>query len=374
MTLMGKSKVNRITYERFGILVTDFPAFKAGGTTSGDLTRVQDMQYNFSHPAMDIKSVGSDSLITQDQESPIVRQPDINCNISYIFSSGENEEKIGLYLGSGASILKNFFEAPSTDDVNLMLVADGDCGHRDLNNVTDVQGFSGYNIIGFGNAFLTSYKYSASVGGLPSSSISYSCSNIRFDEYQENSPPQLPSIKLGVDNEFSKENIILDENSFNPHSENDVPGILPGGVIINITKHAGAHGGALIEDLEAAIQNISIDVPIQRQDIYGFGSNYVFDRKLKLPIIGSASVDMILREFYTGEIDSFFTEGSRYDMVISHSERDSYGNVTNINSFKIEDAQLKQQSYSQSIGKNASVSSSFSFGISASGGLKFYRT
>ena len=370
---MARGKVNRITYERFGILVSDFPAYKENGTLSGDLTRVQSMSYGFQHPALDVKSVGSDQLITQGGESPIVRQPEVNCDISYIFSSGENEETIGFHLGSDGSILKNFFEAPKTDDVNLILIADQGCGHRDLNNVTDPQGFSDYNLIGFGNAFLTQYSYSAKVGSLPQCSISYACSNLRFDEYNPESPPELPSVRLGVDNVFSEEKLFIDQESFNTHTENDLPSIMPGAIVVDITKKAGRHGGAKIEDLEASIQSIDIDIPISRQDIYGFGSNYVFDRKLKFPIIASVSIEMILTNMNTGQIESFFLEGSRYDMIVTHSERDSSGAIQSVNSFKIQEAQLKSQNYNQSIGPNASVSSDFTFGISPSGGFSFYR-
>tara|TARA_R110001599_G_scaffold153442_3_gene338660 strand:- start:1017 stop:1610 length:594 start_codon:yes stop_codon:yes gene_type:complete len=196
---------------------------------------------------------------------------------------------------------------------------------------------------------------------------------MKFDEYKEYDPPNFPSIKLGPENIPSEEKLVLNEDSLNPHTDNDVPAIMPGGIMINITKNAGEHGGAVLDDIEAAIQNVKISLPIPRQDIYGFGSNYVFDRKLKFPVIGSVSMDMILREFYTGDVDSFFTQGSRYDMVISHTERDGSGGITNINSFNIENAQLKSQNYSQSVGQDSSVSSSFSFGVTASGGLKFYR-
>ena len=332
------------------------------------------MEYSFSHPALDIKAIGSDILVSQDDESPIIRQPEIDCSISYIFSSGENEENLGMYLGSDGSVLKNFYNTPGTDDVNLFLIADaGGCGYRDLNNVTDAQGFSGYNVVGFGNSFLKNYEYSASVGQLPTCAVSFLCSNMKFDEYKEYDPPNFPSIKLGPENIPSEEKLVLNEDSLNPHTDNDVPAIMPGGIMINITKNAGEHGGAVLDDIEAAIQNVKISLPIPRQDIYGFGSNYVFDRKLKFPVIGSVSMDMILREFYTGDVDSFFTQGSRYDMVISHTERDGSGGITNINSFNIENAQLKSQNYSQSVGQDSSVSSSFSFGVTASGGLKFYR-
>ena len=108
---MAQGVISNLTYERLGVLVSNFPAYKTEGTTTGDLMRVQSMNYSFQHPALDVKSIGSADLITKDGESPVVRQPDINCNLSYLFTSGENEESLGLYLGSDASIFKNFFDS-----------------------------------------------------------------------------------------------------------------------------------------------------------------------------------------------------------------------------------------------------------------------
>ena len=149
---------------------------------------------------------------------------------------------------------------------------------------------------------------------------------------------------------------------------------MPGDIIIEINRAGGGHGGAPLESLSAAIQNISIDVPLPRQDIYGFGSNYVFDRKLQLPVMASASIDMNLREYASGEIDSFFVEGAKYDISISHTDtyfqKGQYQNRNTISSFEIDDAQLKSQSFSKSIGNNASVSTEFSFGISEDRGFR----
>ena len=152
-----------------------------------------------------------------------------------------------------------------------------------------------------------------------------------------------------------------------------VGGIMPGDVVITITKNAGDYGGITLEHVEAAIQSMQIKLPIPRQDIYGFGSNYVYDRKLKLPIIGSLSADFLIREFATGETDSFFSNGTRYDIVIENKKRDSDGGSFNICSFHIEDAQLKRQSFSHGIGNSSTVSSEFSFGVGPSGGLTLSR-
>ena len=75
-----------------------------------------------------------------------------------------------------------------------------------------------------------------------------------------------------------------------------------------MTKISGRRGGAHLEHVYAAIQNIEINLPIPRQDIYGMGSNYIFNRKLKLPIIGQLSMDMVLRGYSQTQVDSFLTE------------------------------------------------------------------
>ena len=372
MSLMGTP--SRLTYERLGVLVTDSPAYKQnGGSSYQNLIRLQSLEYSFSHPAIDVKTIGSDSLVTRDGESPIVRQPDVNCSLSYLFSAGQNEEAAGFYLGESGSFLKNFLQS-SLDDVNIIAVASNEDSHKDLNYITQESEFDGYNVIGIGNCFLTNYSYTASVGSLPNSSFSYAGSNMKFDHYDQGNRPTLPSIKLGVDNQKSLEEIQLSGESFQAKEVNGANAIMPGDIIIEINRAGGGHGGAPLESLSAAIQNISIDIPLPRQDIYGFGSNYVFDRKLQLPVVASASIDMNLREYASGEIDSFFVEGAKYDISISHTDtyfqKGQYQNRNTISSFEIDDAQLKSQSFSKSIGNNASVSTEFSFGISEDRGFR----
>ena len=57
---MAKPSPTRITYERLGIMVSDSPAYKEAGSVFKNLIIVQDVDYDFSHPALDLKSVGFD--------------------------------------------------------------------------------------------------------------------------------------------------------------------------------------------------------------------------------------------------------------------------------------------------------------------------
>ena len=374
---MAQGTVSHLTYDKLGVLVTDFPAYRTTSYTSGDLMRVQSLSFGFTHPALDVKSIGSDVLMQRNGESPVLRQPDVNCEISYIFTSGQNEKNIGFHLGSDASIFKRYFEGSATDDINIVAVASNNLSHRDVNFIPDPNDFSGYNVIGFGNCFLTNYRFNASVGNLPGASLSYSCSNMKFDTYDPNNLPTLPSLNLADGSTFSSEPIKLSENTFDEHmtglhGPDYIGAILPGDVEITITKHAGEFGGAKLEQVGAAIQNMSIDVPIGRQDIYSFGSNYVYNRKIKFPIIGTLSAEMILRDIGTGQTETFFNEGTRYDILIDCNRRNPDGTKLDICTFKIDEAQLKNQSYGNSIGDSSTVSSSFTFGVGASGGLKLY--
>lgn len=369
---MAKCTPTRLTYERLGILATDFPGYKANGTTSGNLIRVQSMDYAFNHPAVDIKSIGSDSFMQQDGESPIIRNADVECNIEYLFSSGENEKSLGIHIGEDGSILKSRFDANysrSSDDINIIAVASNEGLHRDLSNETN---YSGYHVIGIGNCFLTNYNYTAAVGQLPRVSVSFKGSNMTFETYDPEELPTLPSIKLGMDNQKSEEKLNLNEESFGYDIVPQANVIMPGDIMLNIEKMAGGYGGIPLEAEDAAIQNVSLSVPIDRQDIYGFGSNYVFDRKLKFPIMADMSMDVILREYDTGSIESFFTEGAKYNMTIDHTNRYKYSGKYHdvVNQFVIENAQLRSQSYKKQIGGQVEVSTQFAVGISSSGGFK----
>ncbi len=329
---MAQGTLTRLTYERLGILLTDAPAYKESGTKYTDLIRVQSMDYGFSHQALDIKAIGSDKLVTRDGQSPVVRAPDVNCSIQYLFAEGQNEIGAGLFVGKTGSVLKNFFESTTTDDINVLVVASSEDSHRDLNFLTSESDFENYNVIGIGNAYLTNYSYEAAVGQFPTSSLSYAGSNMKYDIYSASDRPTLPAIKPGVNNVESSEEVYLhssqmrdashdregDGHVFDEHYMPEVSTTKPGDIQVTITKKSGGRGGAKLDKIEAAVQNVSIQLPIERQDIFGMGSNYVFNRKLKLPIIGQLSLDMVVRGYEPDEVDSFLTKADVYELVVSH--------------------------------------------------------
>lgn len=325
---MAQGVIDRLTYERLGILLTNSPGFKEEGSIYRNLIRVQGMNYSFTHVSSDIKAIGSDRLITRNYQSPVIRGPEVNCAISYLFAGAINEKSAGFHLSQEYSILKDFINKSSTDDINIIVVTSNKNEHEDLNLLPSEVDFENFNVIGIGNAFLVSYKYNLSVGKLATAELSYSGLNMSFDLYSTESKPKLPSIKLGPENSKSKEEVSLSsfaidnfyhesETAFDPHTSREVSATAAGDITSSIIKLSGDRGGSVLDSVHAAIQNLDIDVPIPRQDIYGMGSNYAFNKKLKLPIIGNMSIDMVLRELDQDATETFLNESDTYEIIVN---------------------------------------------------------
>jgi hypothetical protein len=313
----GGASFTRLTHERIGVAISNSPGYKIADSEMNNLMRIQSASYSINQNPVQIKSVGSDDIIKIDGQAPVVRSPDVQFSLSYLFCEGHNENTIGFYLGDDGSVFKNYLSDSSGDDVNIFIVASNTDTSRDL-NLQPLGSFDGFNVIGIGNAFLQSYEYQASVGSLPVCSLSYIGSNVEYNAYDSGALPEFPSFKLGVNNLKSPEKFSIDDNTFDSYFDSEPSVIKPGEIQVRFTKTNGSRGGGFIESIDAAIQSISINVGLDRQNIYGFGSNMPFDRKFKLPIIGEMSAEFVIRGFNQDQISSFFDRNNIYDIKIFH--------------------------------------------------------
>lgn len=326
--------MTRLTHERIGVLLSNAPAYKDYANTSRfyDAARVQSIEYSFLNKSTDIKSLGEDKFLVRGLQSPVTRSPDVSFTMNYLFSEGKNEIASNLYVGKNYSLFRNFFDFEDRDDINIFVVASNSDHHKDLISIFQESDFEGYTVIGIGNAFMSNWTYRASVGSLPSCDMSFVASTINFSEYDLYNKPKFPSLKLGVQNQDSPEALTLshtileDEKRstgdfgflFDSQMDPEISAVAPGDIKVNIDKISGEQGGAKINSIHAAVQSVSIEVPVERQSIYGLGSNYVFDRKLQLPITGTLSMSLILREFEMNGVDSFFGESNVYRVTVEN--------------------------------------------------------
>ena len=157
-----------------------------GGVNSiKQLHRVQSANYNFNIGRTDINQYGELAAI----DRIITDTPTVALDFSYYLSNFANEEALGLNIngyegsidafgdGAGKTTALKFFLDGSKDQRNYFIQTSSE--GTDAANDQDDRNKA---IIGIGNGFLTSYSVEASVGGLPTASVSVEGLNMTFED------------------------------------------------------------------------------------------------------------------------------------------------------------------------------------------------
>lgn len=149
------------------------------------LHRVQNANYSFNITRTDVNQFGELAAI----DRIITDTPTVALDFSYYLANFANEEALGLNVaegnigggdpfgdGEGLTTALKFFLDGSKDQRNYFIQtsAEGTDANNDQDDVNK-------SIIGIGNGFLTSYSVEASVGGLPTASVSVEGLNMSFE-------------------------------------------------------------------------------------------------------------------------------------------------------------------------------------------------
>jgi hypothetical protein len=336
-------------------------ANRTGDAMSGAyMSAVQNISVGFSQQRQKSKQIGSQALAVND----LTRMPDVDLSISYYYTPAMfNENLLGLTDANPSYDGTGFFNGYTNEDQNFYIVNHEDQGvdlvPNQVSKIADLTSAS--EVVCIGNAFLTNYSLGFSVGSLPVVSTSYKCSNITV-ERGDFTGVENPAINLQLGNNNSVGYVNLEDteisgfdyyssvNRFNPPlcSPTDV----------NVTLQNLQIGGAPISG-DAHLQSFSFNIPINRVDLFGLGSDYPYGRKVQYPITSSVSLEFLVSGFATGDIKSLITSESGYDFDIQVMDtRKEYQNT-----FSFEDLKLESSSYQMDVNGNMNYSLGFSFEI-----------
>lgn len=473
---MAQGNRFHLSYERMAMFVDEAPAFKgAEPITPKFLKRIQDVSYSFDYGAQQLKEIGSHEYIKDKSPAtltapatsrvPIITQPQVQLDFSYLFFTGGNEEAMGLnihyvkneslylnpwtatnypvdgrvkYLtkaweaseattaaeipgdspkwtdvtytritgnewealtdadekakysagifnGSKLYAKPNWATYGSTavadkGDVNFYIAAESTNARKDVVGRVG-EGFDDIDFIGFGNCFLTNYTLKAAVGSFASCNLSYACSNLAFDIYKHDVLPKCPA----VDNDGvrSSGQVGLPDltSAFESTSAGEPSLVMrPGDIEVkftnnkpNQTEDEGFHSIDLNFE-RMSIQDMEISLDIERKDINAFGSNYMKDRKIQFPILGTLQVSATLREFaQKGSIENIFNDDVDYDVEVILYDRTSLSDKRKRATWKIRGARLNAEAHSASIGDFAKIGASFVFEVTTTSGMDIVR-
>ena len=396
-------------------------AKNANGIPTGvrNLDRVQSANYSFSISRQDVNQFGELAAI----DRIITETPTVSFDTSYVLANFANEHLLGFEVcpsgvtnpeGNVVSCISGLINAETPayqKDWFVLTTKEG----ADAVKLTDSGRYE--SLIGVGNAFISSYSSEASVGGLPTVSVSAEGMNMNFVNlpysgyntnnagspyngqgfgFKYNGPLQsitganpaiIPSNGVKVGNEASLTSaafVTLGVPSGNAGSDNEttagisaISALRPGDITLSLAKKTSDSIGDLtnlqaLDGSTAAIQGASIaDAHIQsytlsfdlsRSAIQRLGTKFAFARPVDFPITASLSIDAVLSNLTTGTVADIINCDDEYDACIKILDPTcNVGGVRPIVlSYFMRGLKIDSESFSSSIGDSKSVTLDFS--------------
>ena len=356
------SSRNRVIYQSEA-LFTSNKVDSTGRADHAQLRRVQSANYSFNVTRTDVNQFGQLSRI----DSLILEAPTVSADVSYLLTDGFNEEALGF---SNSNLNVGFVsgQIESTSGQNLYIVT-ADEG-KDANFSTG----TGFGTIGIGNAFVTDYSLEASVGALPTVTVSFEGSNMNASS---NVTGKVTGADAGfsgnlsgagidtvsgtpLDNQVSSAGIFL--RPAQAATETDViTALRPGDVTLSLANADGDTIADITDADGAHVQSASLSIPLSRTPIERLGTKFPFARTVDFPITPTLSVSAIVNQTQQRALTDIIDN----DAFISSAEIQikQPGSTDNAAVYKLTNLKLDSESFSSSIGPNKTVDLTFSVSI-----------
>ena len=381
---------NRVIYQSEALFVGQKTGVTDAHTSANDikqLHRVQSANYAFSVARTDVNQFGELAAI----DRVVLDTPTVSLDYSYLLSNMSNEENMGFFVNPKATATNALVSALSgvlnkTEDERNYFIQTSREGEDAVGDTTrDDDSLTGIgaqaDTIGIGNGFITSYSSEASVGGFPTVSVAVEGMNMLFATGTQNVPN--PGINR-IDGSASTTKASLPTVTADSKASSQQSGILaistlrPGDITIKIAEHStdGSFGsddydlgGAKLPAADgdatnsANIQSYNISFDLGRTPIQRLGNRFAFAREVDFPVNVSLSLDAIMTDLTTGNLNDLVDCEKSYDIQIqlkgiTGSACDTV--KTDVAAYVLKNMKPDSQSYSSSIGDNKTVTLDFS--------------
>ena len=290
------------------------PAFSTGeklGLFFASL--LQDVEFSVSPARTQNKQIGSQEYGVD----AVNFSPDVIYNLSYV---SQNDFETDMLLGALFRPDGNYqsvFSGVRDYSFNGYLFFSEQQSSDLIRQIIDNQSFSGVNVVAFGNSYLTNANISYKAGSLPRTSCSLIASNV-ISETLVGNYMQIPAINLESGTTGNAAQILLDPAQA---SRMDTT---PSGVL----KTWAATFQPSFENVQipnqeltsAVVNGMDISLSIDRENSYGFGSDYVFGRDIKYPIQCSVSINGIVNEYHSGSFYELMKNESKQTIEIFYQD------------------------------------------------------
>jgi len=345
---------NRIISPSMALFVSSGAAQTGHAITGGllRLNRLTSLDYSFENPKENVTVYGKTASLLRDTAAP----PTVSLSFSYYLLGKLNESNLGFDTNGTtpalASIIsrvkdeKNYFVyiAPEGDD------ADG-----------KTAGPTG-NVVGIGNAYISSYSFEAAVGAFPTASVQVQGLNLR--SYSATTSQPIPAVDpttglniTGVGNTFSIPAIAAPAGS-------GVAVIRPGDISVSLANIVG-----LVNDIpSAAVQSVSMNFDLNLEGQQALGSRFDRVKNMTFPIDVTLQVEVLAGDFINSNLADFLCTTGGYTASVNMRLPNCSGLGTVGAGFTLRNLSLESQNWSTTAGSaSQTMSLSFLTQIGASG-------
>ena len=332
------------------------------GTAVEQLKRVQSANYSFTVNRQDVNQFGHlgrlDAIVN---ESPVV-----NLDFSYYVTDGENERLLGMVTHGKEEFLSGIMVKQQNDFGNNFFIVTVPEG-RDAFKGDVIVEENEKSVISIGNAFITDYSMEASVGGMPTASVSAEALNIKTDiggtDFRE-----IPAINPEDGTQLCDTCFLL------PPTESGfgVPCLKAGDIRIDLNgasvlsnQQSGDHMGYTKADQGSAhIQSFTLSTPLGRESLSRLGNTYAFAKEIEYPITATLSVSAIVSDLKKGNLIDEIYCGNEVDLKIRMQNPACYRcdreNQQDAFIIDFKGARIDSETFSSAIGDNKTVELTFS--------------
>ena len=175
---------NRVIYQSEAVFVSQDVPFTGQQTGTNDIATlhgIQSANYSFNVSRQDVNCFGELAAV----DRIITEAPTVSFDTSYYISNLGNENKLGFRIwgdpstptNTRISCISGIIDADSNDGIKNYYILTTKEGSDAVDN-TNADKYE--SMIGVGNVSITSYSTEASVGGLPTASVSAEGQNLNF--------------------------------------------------------------------------------------------------------------------------------------------------------------------------------------------------
>lgn len=373
------------------------------------LHRIQSANFNFTINRQDINEFGRLARL----DSIVMESPTVGLDFNYYLTDGGNERKMGFNLPTNNSGSSGIPDGTNTRITAAQAAWTGDgcvSGYSALSGLiedtqgnnyfivtskegVDVQGddvsatAGDFDVISIGNGFISDYSIDASVGSIPTASVTVEAFNIRVDDKisgaLDGTAPaattgnQIPGVndtdgqQVNINYQFDGGTLQTtgDYTARTTVADNTITALRPGDLLLEFidanedeTLATSYDGFTVLSGAGAAhIQSFGVSVPMSRTVLGRLGNTFGYARVIDLPLNLDISVSAIVSELKVNNLFERLASPNKLDFRLTMRRSAGTGQPgADALVIDVKGARLEGESYSSTIGDNETVDITFS--------------